>query len=128
MTAKAGFGGVVTLSGLTVGVKTWLFNTVAEALETTELADNQDRDFIAGLTSFTGSFEGNWDSGNTLAVGDVGVATFQVGASGALTYSATVLITSVDNENAFDGIVSAPVAFQGTGAQPVFNSSSSSGS
>jgi hypothetical protein len=126
MAAIAGFGGVVTLSGLTVGVKTWIINTVADALETTELADNQNRDFIAGLKTFSGSLEGNWDSGNTLAVGDSGAATFQVGASGALTYSAaTILITSIDQEDAFDGVISAPVAFQGTGAQPVFSSSSS---
>ena len=127
MAAKAGFGGVVTFAGLTVGVKTWLFNTVGDALEATALSDDQDREYIAGLTGFSGGFEGNWDVANTVAVGDSGVATFQVGIGGALTYTASILVTQVDDENAFDGIISAPIAFQGTGAQPVFNSSSSSG-
>lgn len=117
MTARAGFGGIVTMSGLTVGVKTWILNTVADALETTTLADNQNRAFIAGLKSFTGSFEGNWDSANTLAVGESGLATFQQGSS-TDSSSATILITGVDTENAFDGVVSAGVTFQGTGAQP----------
>lgn len=117
MAARAGFGGIVTLAGLTVGVKTWILNTVADALETTTLADNQDRQFIAGLKSFSGSFEGNWDSTNTVAVADIGVATFQQG-SNSDSSSASILITGVDTENAFDGVVSGGITFQGTGAQP----------
>jgi hypothetical protein len=117
MAARAGFGGIVTFAGLTVGVKTWIVNTVADALETTTLADNQNRAFIAGLKTFTGSFEGNWDSANTLAVGDIGVATWQFG-SNTDSQSASILITGVDTENAFDGVVSAGVTYQGTGAQP----------
>ncbi len=117
MSARAGFGGIVTLTGLTVGIKTWIVNTVADALETTTLADNQNRQFIAGLKGFSGSFEGNWDVANTLAVGDIGVATFQFG-SDTDSQSASVLITGVDTENSFDGVVSAGVTFQGTGAQP----------
>lgn len=117
MPARAGFGGIVTLGGLTVGVKTWIVNTVADALETTTLADNQNRQFIAGLKSFTGSMDANWDSANTLAVGDIGVATFQQG-SNTDSQSASILITGVDTENAFDGVVSAGITFQGTGAQP----------
>jgi len=128
MAAKSGFGGIVTMAGLTVGVKSWVMNTVDDALETTVLADDQDREFIAGLNSFTGAFDGNWDVANTLAVGESGVATFQVGNSGALTYSATIVVTQVDNENAFDGVVSGPITWQGTGPQPVFSSSSSSSS
>ena len=65
MPALAGFGGVVTLSGLTVGVKSWTLNDVNEALEVTALADGQDREFIPGLNSFTGAMEGNWDASNT---------------------------------------------------------------
>jgi hypothetical protein len=117
MAARAGFGGIVTLAGLTVGVKTWIINAIAEALETTTLADNQDRVFIAGLKSFSGSFEGNWEATNTIAVGDIGVATFQMG-SDTDSESASVLITGMDTENAFDGVVSGPITFQGTGAQP----------
>ena len=117
MAARAGFGGIVTLSGLTVGVKTWIVNTVADALETTTLADNQNRQFIAGLKSFTGSMEANWDATNTVAVGDIGLATFQFG-SDTDSQSASVLITGIDTENAFDGVVSAGITFQGTGAQP----------
>ena len=79
MAALAGFGGIVTLSGLTVGVKTWIMNTVDDALETTALADDQDRQFIAGLLSFTGSMEANWDEANTIAVGDSGTGIFQLG-------------------------------------------------
>lgn len=117
MTARAGFGGIVTLSGLTVGVKTWILNTVADALETTTLADNQNRQFIAGLKSFTGSMEANWDVANTVAVGDSGAATFQMG-SDTDSVSATILLTGIDTENAFDGVISAGITFQGTGAQP----------
>ncbi|MHC4808023.1 MAG: hypothetical protein ACYTBX_17425 [Planctomycetota bacterium] len=117
MAARAGFGGIVTLSGLTVGVKTWIVNTVADALETTTLADNQNRQFIAGLKSFTGSMEANWDVANTVAVGDIGLATFQFG-SDTDSVSASILLTGIDTENAFDGVVSAGITFQGTGAQP----------
>lgn len=118
MAPKAGWGGVVTFAGLTVGVKTWILNMVNEPLETTTLADGQNRQFIAGLNSFTGSFEGNWDSANTLGVGDLGVATFNVGSGTAVQYTASILISGLDVENAFDGVVNGPIVFQGTGAQP----------
>ena len=117
MAARAGFVGIVTFSGLTVGVKTWIVNTVCDPLETTTLADNQNRTFIPGLKSFTGSFEGNWDSTNTVAVGDSGSATFQMG-SDTDSVSASIIVTGMDTENAFDGVINAPVTFQGTGAQP----------
>ena len=128
MPALAGFGGVVTLNGLTVGVKSWIHNKVNEALETTALADGQDREFISGLNSFTGAMEGNWDAANTLAVGDIGAGTFQLGNSGDFAYIASVIITGVDNEDAFDGVINAPITFQGTGVQPSLSSSSSSSS
>lgn len=118
MAAKAGFGGIVTLSGLTVGVKTWIMSTVADPLETTTLADDQNRQFIAGLKSFTGSMEANWDVANTVAVGDIGLATFQFGSGGTDSVSASVLLTGIDTENAFDGVIAAGITFQGTGAQP----------
>ena len=118
MAAKAGWGGVITFAGLTVGVKTWIQNRVNEALETTTLADGQNRTFIPGLNSFTGSFEGNWDASNTLGVGDSGVATFNLGSGTAVQHTASIIITGLDIENAFDGVINAPVTFQGTGAQP----------
>ncbi len=118
MVAKAGFGGIVTLSGLTVGVKTWIMNMIADALETTTLADNQDRQYIAGLKGFSGSMEANWDTANTVAVGDIGLATFQFGSGGTDSVSASILLTGIDTENAFDGVISAGITFQGTGAQP----------
>ena len=117
MAARAGFGGIVTVAGLTVGVKTWIINTVADALETTTLADNQNRTYIAGLKGFSGSFEGNWDVANTIAVAQTATGTFQFG-SDTDSKSAIILITGVDTENAFDGVVSGGITFQGTGAQP----------
>jgi hypothetical protein len=117
MAARAGFGGIITFSGLTVGVKTWILNTIADALETTTLADNQNRTYIFGLKGWSGSMDANWDSANTVAVGDSGVCTFQQG-SDTDSVSGTILITGIDTENAFDGVVSAGITFQGTGAQP----------
>ena len=117
MAARAGFGGIITFSGLTVGVKTWTRDEVADALETTTLADGQNRTYIAGLKSFTGSMEANWDSANTVAVGDSGVCTFQYG-NNTDSDSGTILITGINRENAYDGVISAGITFQGTGALP----------
>jgi len=127
MAAIAGYGGIVTLSGLTAGVRSWVINTIADALETTTLASGQVRTYIAGLTGFSGSMQANFDSANTIAVGDSGTFTGQLGNSGALTYTGTIIITGIDNENTFDGVVTANVTFQGTGTLPTLSSSSSSG-
>lgn len=126
MAAKAGYGGAVTVNGLTVGVKTWIINNVNEPLETTTLADGQTRTFIPGLNSFTGSFEGNWDQANTVAVGDTADATFYPGAGTALSYTGHIIISGLDVEDAFDGVLNGPITFQGSGTLPVLSSSSSS--
>lgn len=126
MAAIAGYGGIVTFSGLTAGVRSWIINTVADALETTTLATGQVRTFIAGLKGFSGSMEAIFDSANTVAVGDSGTFTGQVGNSGTLTYSGSIIITGIDWENTYDGVVGASVTFQGTSTLPTLSSSSSS--
>lgn len=126
MVAKAGFGGSVTFAGLTVGVKTWIINTVNEPLETTTLASGALREFIPGLGSFTGSFEGNWDEGNTVAAGDAGDATFYPGTGTGLPHTGHIIVSGLDIEDTFDGVINGPITFQGSGTLPVLSSSSSS--
>lgn len=118
MAATAGFSGSVVLSGLTVGIKTWIVNAVADVGEITTLASGQDREFKALLKSWTGSFEGNWEDGNTIQVGDSGSATFYAGAGTGQGFEGHIIITGYDIENAFDGIVNAPITFQGSGPPP----------
>lgn len=118
MAATAGYGGSVTFAGLTAGIKTWIINEVCEPLETTTLADGQNRTFIPGLISWSGSFEGNWDSANTVGIGDSGSATFYAGSGTSNANTGSIIITGYDVENSFDGVVNGPITFQGTGAPP----------
>ena len=129
MGALAGFGGTITLSGKTAGVQAWAIDEVGDVLEVTTLASGQTREFIAGLQSYTGTLTAIWDGTDTISVGDSGELTLNCGNSSGFAYiCAAVIITGIGRENAHDGIVQAPISFQGTGALPSRSSSSSSSS
>jgi len=126
MAARAGYGGIITAAGLTVGVKVWAFAEVCDPLETTTLADNRLRTNIGGLFGYSGALTANWDNSTTLGVGDAVQLTLRCGLNAARSYICHALITGKDTETAFDGLISANLTFTGSGALPSLSSSSSS--
>ena len=115
MAEVAGKGGSITFTNLTAGVKSWTADISGDALETTDYADSGHRTFIAGLDGWTASVELNWDVANTVAVGDSATLTLTI-VSATTHYSGTALVTGISVSSIVDGLVTATVSFQGSGA------------
>jgi len=115
MSEVAGKGGSITCTGLTVGVKSWSLDLVGDTLETTDYADSGHRTFIAGLDGWTGSCEINWDTANTISVGDeiTDLVFSIVGATEK--YTGDAIVTGISVSSSVDGLVTATISFQGTG-------------
>ena len=110
----AGKSGSLTYAGLTAGVKSWGLDLVGDTLETTDYSDVGIRTYIAGCKGWTGSCEANWDTANTLTVGDSAELTLTIVAT-TETYAGTAIVTGISVSSSFDGIVTASISFQGTG-------------
>jgi hypothetical protein len=116
MAEVAGKTGSITCTGLTAGVKAWTLNLVGDALETTDYADAGIRTFIVGCSGWTGSCEINWDTANTITVGDsiTDLIFSIVGATEK--YTGDALVTGVVVSSDINNVVTASISFQGTGA------------
>ena len=115
MAEVAGKGGSITFAGLTVGVKTWTCDLVGDAIEVTDYSDNGHRTYIAGLDGWTASVELNWDAANTIDIGDSAALTLTI-VSATTYYSGTALVTGISISSSVDGVVTATISFQGSGA------------
>jgi len=111
----AGYGGSITCTGLTAGVKSWSLDLVGDTLETTDYDDSGHRTYIAGLDGCTGSCEINWDTANTISIGDsITDLIFSVVGS-TEKYTVDAIVTGISVSSSVDGLVTATVSFQGTG-------------
>ena len=116
MSEVAGKGGSIACAGLTKGVKAWSLNLVGDALEITDYEDAGVRNFIVGPTGWTGSAEFNWDTTNTITVGtEIAALVFTV-VSGSEYYTGKAIVTGISVSSSFDGVVTASITFQGSGA------------
>jgi len=117
MAELSGKGGSVTSTGGDTSVKNWTMSLVGDALETTNFDNSTGgRSYIAGLTGWSGSYECNYSTGNTVVPGTTGtiICRSSTGASGLFTGG--IIITGMDVSTPVDGIVTQSYTFQGTGA------------
>jgi len=115
MAEVAGKSGSITCTGLTAGVKAWSLDLVGDTLETTDYDDSGHRTYIVGLDGWTGSCEINWDTANTIGVGDeiTDLVFSIVGATEK--YTGDAIVTGISVSSSVDGLVTATISFQGTG-------------
>lgn len=116
MSEVAGKQGSVSFTNLTAGVKSWSLDGAADMLETTDYADSGHRTYIGGLDGWTASCELNWDAANTVALGDSATLTLFIGSGAAPKYAGTALVSGISVKSVVEGLVTATVNFQGTGA------------
>jgi len=114
MAEVAGKSRALSFTGLTAGVKGWTLNLVGDTLETTDQNDSGHRTYIVGLDGWTASCEANWDTTNTVSIGDSATLTLTI-VSGTEYYSGTALVAAITVNSIVDGVVSATISFQGTG-------------
>ena len=120
-------------------MKSWSLTHSQDVIEDTVCGDGA-RTYKKGLTNFSGSFDGIWDSSHTAtnqSVFDLDRTTATTPGYGAVTneptgilqgefitstvsgskkYSGTILITSIERTASFDDLVTFSANFQGSGA------------
>ena len=120
-------------------VKSWSLTHTQDIVEDTVMGDGA-RTYKKGITNFSGSFDGIWDSSHTAtnqSVFDLDRTTATTPGYGAVTneptgilqaefitstvsgskkYSGEILITSIERTASFDDLVSFSANFQGNGA------------
>lgn len=121
MANHTGSEGVVKIGTSTLSeVRSFSITETGDVIEDSTMGD-ASRTYKAGMKTFTGSVVCFYDETDTaqiaLTVGaGVTLNLYPEGTgSGDKFYSGSVLITSIERSAAFDGMVEATFAFQGTG-------------
>ncbi len=100
------------------GIKSWTIDFTADALDITDFNDSGHRAFLAGLDSWSGSFEGFGQPGwsTSAAVGTTYMGSFYVSSATSDCYSGSIIITGASPSQAVDGVAMVSYTFQGTKA------------
>lgn len=120
MAAVNGIGGTVAWSDysasnsdVTSNVKSWSLDYTADTLDTTDFTTAGPRAFIAGLTTWGGTFETNLDA--TDAMPTPGTKTrLTLTASSGRTFVGLAILTGLHPSVAADGLNGLTVDFQGS--------------
>jgi len=101
-----------------VAVHNWTLSYVGDTLETTDFDDSSGgRSYIPGLTSWSGSFDCYYSTGNTFAPGTTYTSLSMLMSTSANDgFKGNVIITGEDIGTPVDGIITQTYTFQGTGA------------
>ena len=106
--------GSVLVAGATVnGIKSWTLDYTLDALDTTDFADSGLKTYIAGLSGWSGSFEGYKDGAPT-AIGSVIALILSQSTNATQRYTGQALLTGSHPSVSVDGIVGIAYDFQGT--------------
>ena len=114
--AVTGKAGVVNIGGALSEVFNWQMDRNTEAVEATSFDSSGNREYVAGLFGWAGSFSSYTFSNKT---GAQAAATFQVGASADTSnpkFTGSIIITNEPVSVPVDGAVEYAYTFQGTGA------------
>ena len=122
MSNHKGSEGTVKIGVNTVAeIKDWSITETGDTLEDTTMGDTP-RTFQSSLTSWTGNVSVFWDETDTTGQGALTIGasvTLNVYPEGDVNpdtfYAGTAIVTSIDRNAAFDGMVEAAFSFQGTG-------------
>ena len=111
-------------------VRSWSLTMTRDTVENTAMGDS-DRKYLKGLQSFTGSMEIVYNDSESAVVNtainpdtDSGVQVeFYADAANTTTakFVGDVIVTSFSASNTYDGLMTATVEFQGTGAPTLTN-------
>lgn len=128
MASLTGNAGVVSINGNNIAeVRSYSVEVTSDTIENTVMTDNS-RQYVPGLSSFSGSADVYWDAthfstadldgliqGTVGDTGDVVTVIFYPEGTGA-NWTGSVVLTGYSISASFDGMIEASVSFQGTGA------------
>jgi len=110
-------GGTATGVAIVAGMKSWTIDYTNDALDSTDFADVGVKAYIAGLSGWSGSFEGYKDGAPGLTPGTSYILHLRESAStNTQLYTGTAIITGLHGSASIDGVVTQSYDFQGTGA------------
>jgi len=102
------------------GIRSWTLDYTVDILDTTDFADgaatNAARTFIAGLSSWSGTFEGLKDGAPyALTFDGATTQTIKLEEDATHSWSGECLITGIHPNVSVDGVVTYTYDYQGTG-------------
>lgn len=100
-----------------VGITNWSIDYKAAADDATGMDSAGVKEFLAGLTEWSGSFSGEYDStqGKLAPGGAAASATFTGGSGTTIAYTGNIIVTSFKIDSAIDSVIKFSCDFQGTG-------------
>ena len=113
MAAIAGTGASITQGSVTVGMQRWTVNDTIDMHDITTFADSAIAKWLGGIKRWAGTFGGNWDTSNTLDVGDSANATFTM--TGTTEIAGTIIVTGMTTSADVQGVVTVEYTFNGNG-------------
>ena len=117
MASISGRYGSVTLTNADEYVKNWTLDYNADLYETTNFDDSSGgRSYIGGYTGWSGTFEANYSTANTVVPGDTGTIVLRTSTGTSGSWSGDVVITNMSINAPVDGLVTQTYTFQGSGA------------
>jgi len=112
--AISGKAGEVLVAGATVdGIKSWTIDYTVDALDTTDFADAGVKSYIAGISGWSGSFEGYKDGAPT-AIGSEIALVLEESTDSTQVYTGQAILTGSHPTVSIDGVVGIAYDFQGT--------------
>ena len=116
--AIPGKGGFVKYDGGTeiTAIRSWSIDYNVAALDTTDFADAGVSTFIAGVSQWSGAFEGPKEGAPPTIVGSIFSGDFGESDTTGQHFTGDILITGLSPVVEFDGVVAYSWTFQGTGA------------
>ena len=106
--------GEVMVAGVTIsGIKSWTVDYVIDALETTDFADSGAKTFIAGLSGWSGSYEG-YKEGAPTTIGAEIALILKESTNATQRYTGQAILTGSHPTVSVDGVVGVAYDFQGT--------------
>ena len=110
----SGKAGEVLVAAATVdGIKSWTVDYISDALETTDFADSGKKTYIAGISGWSGSFEGFKDGAPT-GIGAEIALVLSASTDATQDYTGQAILTGSHETVSVDGVVSISYDFQGT--------------
>lgn len=119
MARLSGKSGSASIGGAISNVSNWEIDYQGDAIDVTGMDSSGAREFIGGLTQWSGTVECHLDSAQALPTPSgaaVAVSLVDSADTGYNTYSGNVIVTGIRPRTAVDGNVQCTITFQGTGA------------
>ena len=112
-----GKNGSLIVGGTTYACTNWSLDYAGAADEATGMDSSGVAAFVGGITRWTASASGVWESGTILPVPAVSVAcSFKLSNTAGQLMTGNAITTSAKCETAVDGVIKWSVEMQGTGA------------